>query len=401
MAATNIVSGLFSVAVFIYLARTLQPGGFGYFSYAQSIAFYLLNFVDLGLSTYGIREISKDRSIASRLVSEMVSFKTFIACCIFIAFIPITFLSYHSNTLRIVIVESCLLLFVAGLATEWAFQGLEKMHMVFVSFAVTNFLQLALIYAFVKGPKDLLKAPALYALAALPVIIVFLRRLNFKPMISGLDLKRIKFYLSTSIVIWSISILAQVYNGLDIVILGLFRGIKEVGYFSAARRLIGGITCLLIFLANALLPRLSYAYAKDTALFYRAVEKSLKTALIVGILVFLPIIVFSKELISLTIGSEYLPVRATLNMMIAGIILVLFNFPFSTGLIAGYFEKEVLKQALACACFSLASNFILMPRYGMFGASVSFLLTEALALVWVIWVYQKKIGLKGSGGVYK
>lgn len=394
MAAANIVGSLFNIALFIYLARTLEPEAFGYFSYAQSFAFYLLNFVDLGLSTYGIREISKERAVLSRLVSEMVSFKIFIACVLFVVFIPITFLSYHSNILRILIVESCLLLFVTALATEWAFQGLEKMHMVFISFVTTNFLQFALIYGFVKGPKDLAKAPLLYFLATLPIIIIFLNRLNFKLLIRSLDLKSIKVYLSSALIIWSISIFAQVYNGLDIVILGLFRNIEEVGYFTVARRLVGGITFLLIFLANAVLPTLSRAYAKDTALFYRAIQKSLQMALVLTTLVFLPIIIFSKELISLTVGSEYLPARMPFNIMILGIILVLFNLPFSTGLIAAYFEKDVLKQTIVCACLSIGSNLILMPRYGMLGASMSFLLTEALALVWIIWIYQKKISLK-------
>ena len=51
MAASNIVSSLFSVILFIYLARALAPVAFGYISYVFTLIFFLANFVDMGLST--------------------------------------------------------------------------------------------------------------------------------------------------------------------------------------------------------------------------------------------------------------------------------------------------------------------------------------------------------------
>lgn len=75
LAAANVVSSLFGAALFIYLARILGPDAFGYFSYAFTITFFLANFVDMGLSTYGIREIAKNKSRVSDYASEIVSFR--------------------------------------------------------------------------------------------------------------------------------------------------------------------------------------------------------------------------------------------------------------------------------------------------------------------------------------
>ena len=72
-------------------------------------------------------------------------------------------------------------------------------------------------------------------------------------------------------------------------------------------------------------------------------------------------------------------------------MIILFNLPFSTGLIASGFEKDVLKQAFASAVLSISSNFILMPKYGMLGGSISFVLAESLALVWILYLYRNKI----------
>ena len=391
MAAANIISSLFNVIIFIYLARALMPEALGYLSYAFTLVFFLANFVDLGLSTYGIREVAKDKARMSDYVSEIVSFRLIIAGVLAAAlFISVSF-SRHLGILKILVLESSLLLFIFGFATEWAFQGAEKMHMVFISFATTSALQFLLIYTFVKTPADLSKVPILYFVAALPIILIFLTRLRFKLRIKRMDLQRIVIYLSSSLVIWSISIFAQIYNNFDIFILGIFRKIEEVGYFTIARRIIGGAALLMVFLANAVLPRLSHAFCNDIAQFKAATQKFLKISIILTLFILLPVIFFSKEFILLTVGSQYLPVSTPLRIMFVGFGFILFNLPYSTGLIAGGLEKEVLKQAAASAMLSITSNFILIPKYGMIGAAISFSMAEALALSWILWIYGKRV----------
>lgn len=377
--------------LFIYLARVLEAENFGYLSYASALVFYLFNFIDLGLSTYGIREIARDKLAASEYVSNIVSFKMILAVILFTGFALISFLTHQVALVRILMLELSLMFFASAFASEWAFQGLEKMYMVFVSLGATSFLQLVLNVILVKCPGDILKVPLINFLASIPVIIFFLSRLKFRPRLFTLDLKKIRLYLSSSIVIWAISIFAQVYNGLDIAILGFFRPPQEVGYFSVARRIVGGVTLLMTFLASAVLPHLSRAFKDDMPGFRQGTRKFLKMSGIILLLVFVPVILFSSRIISLTVGSEYLPASMPLKIMMMAIIMVTFNLPYSTGLIAARMERDVLKQACASAALSLFLNFLLIPRYGMIGASVSFLFAELLALVWILWVYNTRI----------
>lgn len=392
MAAANITGSLFSAVIGIYLARTLMPEALGYLSYVFTIVFFLANFIDLGLSTYGIREVAGKKTRFADYVSEIVSFRLFVAVTLSAFFLIIAFLSPEIKLLKFLMLESASLLLVWACATEWAFQGLEEMHMIFISLAITGSLQLGLAVAFVKGPADLLNVPLIYFIGTLPVTVVFLRRLKFKFSITAESFKKMSFYLSSSMVIWSISVFAQVYNNLDVFLLGLFRSIEEVGYFTIARRIIGGFSMLMIFLANATLPRLSCTLAaKDTAEFRRATHKFVKLAVAIIFFVLLPVIIFSKQIITFTVGIYYVPASTPLSIMIAGIALVVFNLPYSTALIAACFEKEVLKQAGASAVLSIFLNFVLIPKYGMIGASISFLAAESLALGWILWIYNKKI----------
>lgn len=393
MAAANITGSLFSFILFVYLARVLGVRAFGYLSYATTLVFYLSAFMDLGLSTYGVRESAKDISRLSEYVSNIVSFKLMIAIVLFILVVFAALIVNELIMLKILMIEAALMLFVSALATEWAFQGLEKMHMVFASFSLVPFLQLVLAYLFVRGPEDLLKFPLISFVSFLPIIAVFLRYLRFKPKIFTLDFKKIYLYLSSSVVIWAISLFAQVYNGADLLILGLYRKAEQIGYFAVARRAIGSIILLMLFLANAALPRLSATFGdKDIGKFKLATKRFLQLALMIIGLIFLPLIVFNRYIILATVGGDYLPASMPFVIMIAGAALVFFNLPFSTGLIAAGYEKDVLKQTFASACLNIAANMLLIREYGMIGAAISFVLAEALALTWILLVYRKRIG---------
>lgn len=392
MAAANVTGSLFSIIIFIYLARVLAPESFGYLSYAFAIIFYLSNFIDLGLSTYGIREIAKDNNTVSVYVSEIGTLRLAVATILYITITLFSFLLPQPEIVKFLMAEACLMFFVSALASEWAYQGVEKMHMVFISFFVTSVLQLVLLLAFVKTPLDVGKVPIIYFFAAVPIIVLFLRRLRFKLMMKEMDLLKITNYLAGSAILWSISMLAQVYNNLDIILLGFFRRPEEVGYFTIARRFIGGVTFLLIFLTNAILPRLAHTFSRREASYFNsATKKFVKLSVVMIFLLFIPILIFSRPLIVLTVGNEYLPAMIPLRIMICSLMLVLFNLPYSTGLIAASMEKEVLKQVAASATVNICLNLVLIPKYGMIGASVSFFFSELLALTWILWVYKHKL----------
>lgn len=391
MAAANIASSFFNIIIMIYLARVLMPEALGIFSYAFTIVFFAANFIDLGLSTYGMREIAKRRESLSVYVSEILTLRAIIASALCVIITAVFLFIPVSRQLKILVAESSLMLIGIALATEWAFQGVEKMRYVFISFAVTSCLQLGLIYFFVKKPSDVFMVPLLYFLAMLPVTVLYLRKLDFRFLIRRADFANMFSHLSSAFVIWSVSLCAQVYNNLDVVLLGAFRKIDEVGYFTIARRFVGGAAVLLVFLANAVFPRLSLASGRDPAQFKKTTRSFMKLAAFLAVFLCVPVILASEYLIRITVGPQYIPASVPLKIMMVGLLCILFNLPYSTGLIAGGFEKDVLKQAIASASLSVVSNLVLIPAYGMLGAAVSFVFAEGLALVWILTVYHKRI----------
>ncbi|MCX5679882.1 MAG: flippase [Candidatus Omnitrophica bacterium] len=397
MAGANVASNLLSITLFIYLARTLGPESFGLLSYIFTLVFFLANFVDLGLSTYGTREVAKDRSRVSEYVSGIVSFRIVIAAIMFGFFFLSGLLSHDIHHLKYLMLGSSIVFFMWALGSEWAFQGVERMHMVFLSMTATGALQLALALVYIKSPADIAKVPVLYMAASIPMTVFLLVKMRFRLKIKGDDLRRIATFLSSSFSIWSISIFAQIYNSLDVFILGLSRTPEEVGYYTVARRIVGTLAGLFTFLAAAVFPSLSRsASGKDVPHFKAATRKFLILGIFLAASVLLPLAIFGTGIITLVVGGEYSPAGLPLKLMTVALVLILFNLPFSTGLIASGYEKDVLKQAFASAVVSIGSNFILMPKYGMIGGSISFLLAESLALIWILCLYRKRILTKGE-----
>ena len=118
MAASNVASNLLSAALFIYLARILGPESFGLLSYIFTLVFFLANFVDLGLSTYGMREVAKDKSRVSEYVSGIVSFRLVIAVIMFGFFIFSGFLSSDMHYLKYLMLGSSVIFFMWALGSE-------------------------------------------------------------------------------------------------------------------------------------------------------------------------------------------------------------------------------------------------------------------------------------------
>lgn len=181
LSAANIIGSFFNILIFVYLARVLGAESFGYLSYAITIVLYLFNFVDLGLSTYGTREVAKCPSRLSELVSNILSFKFSLAIVLYFVFAAVVSFTSLPILIKVLMCGVALTLFTSSLATEWAFQGMEKMHMIFASLVTTAFLQLCLTCAFVRGPHDILNAPLVSFIAPIPIVVIFLIMLSFRP----------------------------------------------------------------------------------------------------------------------------------------------------------------------------------------------------------------------------
>ena len=61
LTTANIISRLISFVTIAYLARVLNASGFGQICFAQAIIAYFALLSNLGLTTFGVREVARDK----------------------------------------------------------------------------------------------------------------------------------------------------------------------------------------------------------------------------------------------------------------------------------------------------------------------------------------------------
>src|SRR3989344_2398919 len=99
----EVVSRVLQFVVMLYAARLLSQGNFGRFSFALSLSFIAVILADLGINTLLIREISRNKDLASKFFINAFSAKIALSIfAFFIIFGTLNLLGYPAGTRQIV-----------------------------------------------------------------------------------------------------------------------------------------------------------------------------------------------------------------------------------------------------------------------------------------------------------
>jgi O-antigen/teichoic acid export membrane protein len=188
---------------------------------------------------------------------------------------------------------------------------------------------------------------------------------------------------------WPVAI-AQVMNNLlintDVLILGWFRGATDVGYYSAANRILQIFYLLPAILGLSTIPLFARLVENDREKFRRVLERLLTVILLAAIPAAVGGLILGKAVMVLIFGGEYAP--AGLPFQILALTLV---NGFASGiLVNAVFAHNRQKHLTAYSAIAGVSNvlfdLILIPHYGMIGSSFATLTSELIsgAYIWYI-----------------
>ena len=173
--------------------------------------------------------------------------------------------------------------------------------------------------------------------------------------------------------------------------LGSFRTITEVGWYSAAQRVIIFTAMFAGFWAVSLFPALSRAAKEDKADFAHLFQKGLTVVTYLALPICVGGVITSGGLISTLFGEQYS--AATLPLMI---LMLMIPFTFSSavlnnGMFALGRQKSSAQILLTAAILNILLNLLLIPKWGMVGAAVTTVTTQALSTIMSWWVIQREV----------
>jgi O-antigen/teichoic acid export membrane protein len=381
----------------IVVVRQLGDSLYGQYMTAVAFVGILSIFGDLGMATYGMREIAKDRGSVNTLFGNMVIIRSILSVLLIVLSVGLAMLLGYDQQLI-----GWIALTAAGVVL-YAFQGpisvvihgfersdyiarLTVINQVVVIVTGGLFLQLGL------GVTGVILAT--YCGVIVHAVLGWRKMRELTTPKFQYDLSAWPALLKASIPFGVISFASILSFKVDTVLLSFWRPAEEVGWYNVAYNL---ILALLVFSASfnsVLVPTISRWHAADPASVRRFYSLAVR-----GLWIFsLPITIggglLAEPLIVTIYGSEFAtaaPAFQVLIWVLPAITLTSLCGSISTVL---HRERRTARIVSTNAGFNIAMNLWAVPTYGLFGAAVVTVATEVLGLIQYAFLLRDTLSLR-------
>lgn len=390
----SLINNLMTFILTLFTARYLGTYNFGLISSATSLVGIFEIFTDMGLATFAIREVSRDKTLTSKYFGTVFFLRVIFSVVTFIAYTLVVLLS-HTFTpegIDVMIIFGVYMIFNSLTLCNYSlFQSNEKMQYQTIGNVIYSASVLAIILLIIFNGGNVIIVSLAYPIAIIlsftytvyiaikhyPKLSLCLKRTFLKKIIT----KGVPFgisYVFTSIYFW-----------IALTILTFMSGSVAVGLFSASQKLLLVIAAMITLISNSIFPVMSELFTKDKLKLADLYHKLMKYMIIIAMPIVLGCVIFSHDIIYIIYGASYTQGSNALSILIwAGIFLFLSNI--STTLLGAINRQFTVTKIVAIGAFvSIILNVILIKFYSYIGASIATVCIEALILSLTLYALSK------------
>lgn len=391
LTAARGVSAVCTFITTVYLARVLEPAGYGILNWGLAFLAYFNFAADLGLGVYATREVARSEDQAWKLTGHVVLLRFVGSLLTLGVFLAIVFLLDESPHFKITVAVLGLSLLARPLELGWVYHGLQRLGVVAVRNVATSIATLVGMFVFVKQPDQTeLAAAILVAAVALPNLWLFVTysREFHRPRFT-FDSRLWWSMLVPALPIAASLLLTTINTNLDLVMLGLMRTGTEVGWYAAAYRVLTAATIPWQIVYQAFLPSLSSVVGNREAM--RARARPFATSLYaLGLPIAAGGFLLAQDIIGV-FGAEYAPAGVPLELLMLSLAPMYVRVLYGASLIAWDRQWAYTVVLAAGAALNIGLNIALIPSYGIWGAAIATLATEGAVAVGTAALYYQSI----------
>jgi PST family polysaccharide transporter len=262
-----------------YLVRVLGPAQFGLLSFAQAIVLYFDLVTDYGFNFSATRAIAARRHLpeaVTRIFWSTIFAKTILMFGTGVVLTALVVLTPRLRETPQLYAVSFLYVIGTAFFPIWLFQGLEQMRVAAFVFGTARLLTVPALFLFVRHEQDCVKAAAIQASVQFTACVLSVPWIWKRTTLTWYC-PSIRDLSATFKEGWPLFISGSALylcTSSTAVILGLVAGKAEVGYFSAADKLIKASTSLLSPVTQALYPHVTATKAESTISALQLIRKS-------------------------------------------------------------------------------------------------------------------------------
>ncbi len=374
----------------IYMARYLGTEGFGILSLALAISGIYAIFADLGLNTFTVREVSKNKSLSDKYLANISMIKIFLAfLTIFVTYLTVTLVHYPLETSLVIytVILSVILTSFTGVFNS-IFQAHEKMEYQSVSNILNGAIMLGIVWFAVTNNLGLLTFAIIYLISSIIILVysIVVYLLKFHTSKFEVDLK---FWKPTITEAWPFGLsglFAMIFVWVDSFLLSIMVGNAPVGIYNAAYKIITVLLFIPVIFNTVIFPLMSKFSASKEDSLKNTLQKYFKLMLIVAIPMGVGITLLSDKIILLIYGPGYTGSIIALQILIWATVFIFINSPFIQLMQAVNRQMTITKITAICMIENIILNLWLIPKFSYIAASWITAVTELTMLILVFYV---------------
>ena len=390
MMISQVITSICAFVWTILIARYLGASDFGIMSFAISFSTIINIFLDLGISTYATRDISRNNELASDYLGKLIPLKILLSLIVLVISLIILSLmskSYLTTTITLIFVLEVAFMSLSGLL-QGVFQAFGKTKYQALGNVVYSLMLLIFVLITIYFKLGLIFIACSYALSFLTLLIYsYTKTLNQITIPKfNIDYTFCKKAVKLSIPFALSGFFYTIYFSIDTVMLSYLSGDYATGIYNASYKIINVLTTFFPVYQAVVFPLMSKLFEGCKYLLKLSYAKSIKYLLLIIIPITLGISLYATPLVTLIYGNEYLMSGPVMQVLIWTVSFLFVNGAASTLLNASNKEVSVTKIYCVAAVFNICLNLILIPNYSYHGAALATVLSEILICVLMVYV---------------
>lgn len=389
---SNILVQLLSVLSSIRLARLLQPEGYGLYNLVMVQAEIFAIVAAFGLRYVIVRHVARnkgDSRLTFRISNQIRLITTSIAVLCLLAY---NFLRAENSLapqflyfLGLLVIFKTLWDSIESIAFgNERMEGSAFINLFFTSLWVTavyiipkaNFSIEILLTVFVIN--EAFKSFAYY---------LWLNRKIFRSIAPSVDRKEINhmFFARQSTYFFILAVFTTLQNQVPILLLDINSTVDQIGIFNLGNRILGPMQMILAVLLTSIYPSLSRLAFEDKELFTTRMKNILNLLLIVGIWACFCFTLYSREVVLLLYGIEY--IDSARVILIQCWFTMLYSIFSAIGTTLMSFDKQRVMAILSIIYGTLAFPvYFIGSKYAAIGLAWAFVIAAFLHMTyhWIV-----------------
>lgn len=367
-----------------YISRVLGAESLGVYSYTYSIVSYFMMGAVLGINNYGVRLIARnshDKIRRSQCFYSLYSLQFCLSMIMIVLYFLLISLFIHDY--RLIYYLQGLHLLSVMIDINWFFWGMEEFKVTITRNTAIKLTTLGLTFLFVNKASDLWKYVCITGTGAFFSQLYLwycIRKKIVKVKVSG---KEIFAHFPGCVKLFIPIIAYSIYRIMDKTMLGGIVGLRELGYYEGAEKILNIPIGIITAMGTVMLPYMSKRKKAEES--SRQLLESFELCMFLVIPMWIGLFFAGSDLAIVFLGKEF-EVSGTILRFLC--ITILFggiaNVVRTNYLIPGGHDAIYIQSTIYGAGVNFVLNLALIKKMGIYGVCIGTIAAEFLVMFYQV-----------------